>query len=350
MAKDEKENKIKKLREDLFPGPRQVAFLVDGDNLTGHNWANLLERANDFGHLAMARLYMDFQSLNDGGLSARVAGFEPIHVLGKRSVNGYKSMVDVALATDAMSVLYENPNITMLILGTGDADFIPLIRHWRRRGKAVIVMSNDAKLSGELRRVADEVVIFQSGKAAAKKAESAAKLSEAKLRELILSVSGATRLNDRETNLPIVRVDWILEQIVKAHPEWEDALPDEESLADRLVELPEFEPIDGKGRTFLFGNTSKPSAAEAPSGKPSSSEVLEVFAELCREVLPADSSWIPASVVLNEGKRLLEDGAGLELPASRPTGWFRALMERTDGVDVKMTERGHMQLRRSSNA
>lgn len=341
------EIKEKKLREEIFPGPRQVAFLVDGDNLSGQSWGVLLERAAHFGHLAVSRLYMDFQSLNDGGLSARAAGFEPIHVLGKRSVSGYKSMVDVALATDAMSVLYENPNINTLVIGTGDADFIPLIRHWKRHGKAVVVMSNDAKLSNELRRVADELVTFKGGRGSRESAPTPSRWTELKLIEAVIAASGATRLNDRETNLPIVRVDWVLEQLLKNHPDIESSLPDEDALAELMSRIPELEPIDGKGRTFLVGSVSKKEQPNETTGKARSEEIFEVFAELCREVLPADSSFVPASIVLNEGKRLLEDGAGLELPASRQTGWFRALMERTDGVEVKMTDRGHMKLRRS---
>ena len=337
----------KSLREELFSAPRQVAFLVDGDNLSGQSWSTLLEQARAFGHLAVSRLYMDFQSLKDGGLSARSAGFEPIHVLGKRSTTGFKSMVDVALATDAMSVLYENPNIDTMIIGTGDADFIPLIRQWKRRGKTIVVMANDAKLSGELRRVADEVVTFRGGQRAQQRAPRGFKpMSEARLVEEVLSACGATRLNDRETNLPIVRVDWIYEELKKNHPHIEHSLPDEAALATLMARLPELEPIDGKGRTFLVGERIKETDPQSDEAK-RSQHILDVFAELCREALPGDqTTYVPASVVLNEGKRMLEDGAGLELPASRQTGWFRALMERTDGVEVKMTDRGHMQLRR----
>lgn len=325
----------------------QAAFLVDGDNLSGQSWSTLLEHAQTFGQLAVTRLYMDFQSLKDGGLAARAAGFEPIHVLGKRSTAGFKSMVDVALATDAMSVLYENPNIDLLIIGTGDADFIPLIRHWKRRGKQIVVMANDAKLSNELRNVADQVITFKGGsssRSAKRSTSTVLRLSDAQLHESILSISGSTRLNDRETNLPIVRVDWLYEQLQKQHPGIEEMLPDEKSLSSLMNKIPELEPMDGKQRTFLVGDVS--TSSKQSSSEQSPERILEVFAELCREVLPSDRSFIPASVVFNEGKRLLEDGAGLELPVTRQTGWFRALMERTDGVDVHMTDRGHMQLRR----
>lgn len=326
----------------------QVAFLVDGDNLTGQNWSTLITHAQSFGHLAVARLYMDFQTLSDGGLAARSAGFEPVHVLGKRSDTGFKSMVDVALATDSMSILYENPNITTFIIGTGDADFLPLIRHWKRRGKSIIVMSNDAKLSNELRRVADDVVTFTGGRRRRKsqRLSKTKELTAIQLREIILEACGATRLTDRETNQPLVRVDWLFEQIEKNHADAIEQIPDEDALVELVSEIPELEPIDAKARTFLIGTIGEGEGEEGQNSM-SSEQILEFFAELCRDVLPSDSSWLAASSVLNEGKRLLVDGAGLELPASRPTGWFRQLMEELEGVDIQTTERGHMKLRRS---
>ena len=139
-------------------------------------------------------------------------------------------------------------------------------------------------------------------------------------------------------------MDWLYEQLQKQHPGvLEEMLPDEKSLSQLMNKIPELEPMDGKQRTFLLGDVS----TKQNTSEQSAERVLEVFAELCREVLPSDRSFIPASVVFNEGKRLLEDGAALELPVTRQTGWFRALMERTDGVDVHMTDRGHMQLRRT---
>lgn len=327
---------------------RQVAFLVDGDNLTGQSWTTLIDAAKAYGYLSVARLYMDFQALSDGGMAARGAGFEPVHVLGKRSATGVKSMVDVALATDAMSVLYETPNITTFIIGTGDADFIPLIRHWKRRGKNIVVMSNDAKLSNELRRVADQVVTFGGGRRSSKPSPTRTKrMSAQAIKEAILDTSQKTRLTDRETDLPLVRVDWLLEELYKSHPQIEHELPDESSIIETISNIPELEPIDGKGRTYLLGSVEakKPSRSKNAQGK-SDAETFEIFAELCREVLPADGSWLPAPSVLNEGKRLLEDGAGLELPASRPNGWYRSLLESTEGIELHTTESGHMKVRR----
>lgn len=335
----------------------QIALLVDGDNLTGQSWAVLLERAREFGLLAVARLYTDFQNLNDGGMAARSAGFELVHVLGKRTATGYKSMVDVTLATDGMSILYENPNITALLIGTGDADFLPLIRQWKRRGKRIVVMSNEAKLSSELRLVADELVTFEGGKKRrAQQATPAPQIPREKLKEAVLAAVGATRLTDRETSQPLVRVDWVYEAIIKEHPQWEASLPGEESLGEIIAQMPELVPIDGKARTYLVGDLPQVQALSdeesevgddgPPKPQMSDDQIMELFGELCREVLPSDGSWVAAPMVLNEGKRLLEDGAGFALPASRPTGWFRSLLQRTPGVLLRVNERGHMEIRR----
>ena len=119
-----------------------------------------------------------------------------------------------------------------------------------------------------------------------------------------------------------------------------------------MSEIPELEPIDGRGRTYLVGTVEQPRKKQrrrvddGDDQDMSDEEVLDLFGELCREVLPTDGSWLSAMSVLNEGKRLLEDGAGLELPASRPTGWYRNLLERTAGIELHTTDRGHMKVRR----
>jgi uncharacterized protein (TIGR00288 family) len=341
----------------------QIALLVDGDNLTGQSWSTLLDKAKDFGLLAVARLYTDFQNLNDGGMAARSAGFELVHVLGKRTSSGYKSMVDVTLATDGMTILYENPNITALVIGTGDADFLPLIRQWKRRGKWVVVMSNEAKLSSELRLVADGGVRFAGAKKRrAGAAARALQIPREKLKEAVLAAVGSTRLTDRETNQPLVRVDWVYEAIIKEHPQWEASLPSEDAVLEIVAQMPELVPIDNKARTYLVGDMRmappQPTLDEEseagfdgpPKPQMSDDAVLELFGELCREVLPSDGTWVAAPMVLNEGKRLLEDGAGLSLPASRPTGWFRSLLQRTPGVLLRVNERGHMEIRRGEHA
>ena len=333
-------------RFDRAGGHQQVALLVDGDNLKGQSWNILLDRAREFGNVAVARIYMDFGVLRDGGLAARAAGFEPIHVLGKRSGHTFKSMVDVSLATDAMALLYENPNITTLIIGSGDADFIPLLHQWRRRGKLTVAMSNASQLSTELGHVADAVVTFGEKRKSKRKP---APMNDEQIRGVLLELAQGTRLTDRETNQAMVRVDWLYENLLKRYPDLESLFPDEKALMSKLKnELDEFLPIDNRARTFLVGSIeSLPRYSMTPDDM-TDEQLLELFGELCREALPTDGSWLPAPVVLNEGKRLLEDGAGLELPRSRSTGWFRQILEATPGIVVRTTSQGHMEIRRES--
>lgn len=326
--------------------PHQIALLVDGDNLRSQSWAALLEATRQHGRVAVARLYTDFQTLNDGGQAARAAGFEPVHVLGKRSSAGFKSMVDTALATDGMAILYDNPTITCLVIGTGDADFIPLLRHWKRRGRHTIVMSSGDRLSSELRRVADELILFgtkRSGRRRDNRGTRPRSPSRKDIRAKVLDLVGATRLSDRETNQPIVRLDWLYDELKTQLPGVEDAIPDIDAMRDFLQrEIDILEPMDGRARTFLVGKVEETDDSEG-----SSEEIFEIFAELCRETIPADGSWIRAAAVFNEGKRLLDEGTDLSLPRTRRPGWFRQLLERTPGVQIRDTDGGHMEVART---
>lgn len=330
--------------------PHQIALLVDGDNLRSQSWAALLEAARKHGRVAVARLYTDFQTLNDGGQAARAAGFEPVHVLGKRSSAGFKSMVDTALATDGMAILYDNPTITCLVIGTGDADFIPLLRHWKRRGRHTIVMSSDNRLSSELRRVADELILFGNKRGGGRRQNNRSTTrsrapSRKDIRARVLDLIGTTRLSDRETNQPIVRLDWLYEELVDKLPGVDEAIADIDAMRDFVQrEIDVLEPMDGRARTFLVGKVD-----ETPDDVSSTEEIFEIFAELCRETIPADGSWVRAAAVYNEGKRLLDEGTDLTLPSTRRTGWFRQLLERTPGVQIRDTEGGHMEVARESS-
>ncbi len=347
---------------------RQCALLVDGDNLRGQSWSVILEKARTFGRLNVARVYMDFQSVQDGGLAARAVGFELVHVLGKRSSNGFKSMVDVALATDAMAILYENPHIECLILGSGDADFMPVFRHWRRQGKQTVALSVAGKIAAELAQFTDEIALLGgAGSAPAAASDAAptpsrrapsrrtkaaaapvppplppaAPIPAPELRAAILELSGMTRLTDRETNSPIVRSEWILEELPGRFPD--AALPDLDTLRSFIVaNVPELEPVHAGSTSYLVGQAKKADEGQ----KADDAEVFGIFGELCREALPGNGAWIPMSALLNEGKRLLEEGAQRALPTNRPTGWFRSLLEKTDGIELRPSSGGHFEVRR----
>lgn len=326
-----------------------IALLIDGDNLRGQAWSALLEAARKYGRVAVARLYTDFQTHNDAGMAARAAGLEPVHVLGKRSNTGFKSMVDVALATDGMQILYDSPAITCLIVGSGDADFMPLLRHWKRHGKRTIVMSNANQLASELRNVADDIIVFGASTNTRRDRQAATPSRRTptprQLRDAVLQIASRTRLGDRETNQPIVRADWVLEELQAMFSDYDLGYEQPDAVGAFIRdEIPELEPIDAGSNTFLVGNIG--SASPQQDTPEESEQTLETFAELCREVLPADGGTMPGSVVYNEGKRLLEEGMGLTLPPDRPTGWFRNLMKRTAGVEVLFTEAGQMEFRR----
>lgn len=66
---------------------------------------------------------------------------------------------DVALVTDMLTLAFEHAYDTAIIV-SGDADFIGAIEKIKYKGKRVEVVSFKNSLSGELRRVADKLVLL----------------------------------------------------------------------------------------------------------------------------------------------------------------------------------------------
>jgi hypothetical protein len=134
------------------------------------------------------------------------------------------------------------------------------------------------------------------------------------------------------------------ENLLERYPSATAIVPDLDALSRFIADqVPEFEPLDARARSFFVGASPAP---RADNGRTSPDEVLTVFSELCREALPADKSWTSANAVYNEGKRLLEEGASMRLPANRSSGWFRSLMEKTPGVEIRQGTAGRLEMRR----
>jgi uncharacterized LabA/DUF88 family protein len=79
--------------------------------------------------------------------------------------------VDVLLAVD-MLVGAVDHLFDAAVLVTGDADFAPVVREVQRRGMLVFVASDQAKLSQELRRSADQLFTLECDETYALEAEA----------------------------------------------------------------------------------------------------------------------------------------------------------------------------------
>ncbi|WP_164868431.1 NYN domain-containing protein [Hydrogenophaga sp. NH-16] len=146
-----------------------IVFLIDADNLSSPAWVNeaitTIEATE--GPIAVRRAYGSAENLK--GLA------EPLRDWAIRPfLNVYltKNTTDMALAVDAMELACEMPAPQTLVIGSGDADFVPLVVRLRERGIKVLCVSEYRKMAPEAFKAYDGVIYVGrtagSEKAAAK--------------------------------------------------------------------------------------------------------------------------------------------------------------------------------------
>jgi len=142
-------------------GSSVIAFFIDADNLSSSTWVDEACRLLDAeGHVSLRRAYGSAEKLK--GLA---------EVLRTRLIRPYvnlslsKNTTDVALAMDAMEASYATPSPTAIAIGSGDADFVPLVLRLRERGFRVLCISQKGKMAPEAVYAYDKVIFVGGGDA-----------------------------------------------------------------------------------------------------------------------------------------------------------------------------------------
>ena len=132
-----------------------IVFLIDADNLSSPAWVN--EAINSIeateGPIAVRRAYGSAENLK--GLA------EPLRDWAIRPfLNVYltKNTTDMALAVDAMELACQTPAPHTVVVGSGDADFVPLVVRLRERGIKVLCVSEYRKMAPEALKAYDGVI------------------------------------------------------------------------------------------------------------------------------------------------------------------------------------------------
>ena len=125
----------------------RVAVLIDAENIAVQFAPAIIQRARSLGDLNIVRLFGDFTEIRLSGWLdvARVAGYDPmLQLSGGRA----KNSADIALAIDAMDILYGGA-IDAFCLVSDDRDFVPLASRLRAADKRVfaICRRSDERLS-----------------------------------------------------------------------------------------------------------------------------------------------------------------------------------------------------------
>ncbi|MEE8353637.1 MAG: NYN domain-containing protein [Dehalococcoidales bacterium] len=114
---------------------RQIAVLVDVENVGLSSIPALFEKLADVGRITVKKAYADWSSAGNRRDQLLELGIEPIQVF-HASPSG-KNSSDIKLATDAVDLLYTSPVDTFVIVSS-DSDFMTLVSRLRAAGKTVI--------------------------------------------------------------------------------------------------------------------------------------------------------------------------------------------------------------------
>ena len=132
-----------------------IAFFIDADNLNSAEWIEeacaRLEATE--GSITVRRAYGSADNLK--GLSKAMLDWA-IRPFVNLSLT--KNTTDVALAVDAMELACQPAKPTVIAIGSGDADFVPLVVRLRERGIRMICVSERTKMASEAVHAYDSVL------------------------------------------------------------------------------------------------------------------------------------------------------------------------------------------------
>lgn len=130
-------------------------FLIDADNLSSSAWVNEAINAIEAteGPVTVRRAYGSAENLKGLAESLRDWAIRPF-------LNVYltKNTTDMALAVDAMELACQTPSPQTMVIGSGDADFVPLVVRLRERGIKVLCASEYRKMAPEAVKAYDGVM------------------------------------------------------------------------------------------------------------------------------------------------------------------------------------------------
>ncbi|MDB5850801.1 MAG: hypothetical protein JWP29_4553 [Rhodoferax sp.] len=137
-----------------------VALLIDADNLSSPEAVEeALRKLTELcGPVSIRRAYGSADNLKGLAGVMRDLAIRPI-------INDplSKNTTDILLAVDALDLWYQCAPSVMAI-GTGDADFAPLVLRLRERGVRLICFSQRTKLSPDIRGYYEQVLIVRAKK------------------------------------------------------------------------------------------------------------------------------------------------------------------------------------------
>lgn len=132
-----------------------IAFLIDADNLSGQAAIDeafeTLESTE--GPIAIRRAYGSAEKLKSVGESMRRWAIRPY-----ANMSLPKNTTDLSLAVDAMELACQAPMPRVMVIGSGDMDFVPLVVRLRERGIRVLCVCQESTMAQDAVAAYDRVI------------------------------------------------------------------------------------------------------------------------------------------------------------------------------------------------
>lgn len=132
-----------------------IAFFIDADNFSSPAWIDEAFRSLEAseGTIAIRRAYGSAENLRGLADTLRTWAIRPFVNLALS-----KNTTDLSLAVDAMELAHQTPRPRIVVVGSGDVDFVPLVVRLRERGIKVICVSDRSKMAQDAVPAYDKVV------------------------------------------------------------------------------------------------------------------------------------------------------------------------------------------------
>lgn len=151
-----------------------IAFLIDADNFSAPAWIDeafqTIERTE--GSISIRRAYGSAENLKGLADTLRVWAIRPFVNLPLP-----KNTTDMSLAVDAMELACLSPRPKLVVIGSGDLDFVPLVVRLRERGIKVICVSERSKMAHDAVRAYDQIIYIGADRVVRPSTEEAEALS-----------------------------------------------------------------------------------------------------------------------------------------------------------------------------
>ena len=156
---------------------RQIAVLIDLENIGLSSIQWLFDQISDIGRIIVKRAYADWSIEASKKDQLLELGIEAIPLV--RSTSGGKNASDIRLAIDAVDLQFTSPVDTFVIVSS-DSDFVPLVSKLRSAGKTVLGAGEEKKAPKTLVKSCDRYFYLDKDRniRKSKREKSTVKLNE----------------------------------------------------------------------------------------------------------------------------------------------------------------------------